>query len=224
MDEQNLIPVDDLLPTGMVYLQGGRKYEYRSSVNCHTCQSPHRAEVERGLVIRHSVATILRQLPSGHGLSVAGVRRHVEGGHMGLNRTAHRVAIEQRAKELGQDPNEFEGLLGDEILLARAVVQRGIEQIEDGMAVTAGEALTAAKFMNDMTKGGSAEAAKGSAYFREAMRALMESVVAALEEIAKTTGVDPQRTMEGILKAAREDPVVAALILQEEQERLAMSR
>lgn len=124
---------DEPIPESVAtYRLGGRLYPLRSEPRCHTCQSPYRMRVEKGLLRGYSYRAIAESLPSDAHLNASHIRRHVRSKHMPLDENVRRVAIEERARELGHDVESHDQMLADHVTLARVGVQRVFERMQDG--------------------------------------------------------------------------------------------
>lgn len=123
---------EDMPPSAVMYRLGGRLYPVKSEPRCSTCQSPHRLHVERQLIRGYSYSAIVRDLPDDAGLTSRGIALHVQKNHLPLNEHVKRVAIEERARELGRDAERHEQSLVDAITFARLGIQDVFERMQNG--------------------------------------------------------------------------------------------
>lgn len=196
----------DIQSVSMVNL-GGRLYPLRTEPRCKVCNSPHRLQVERGLVASYGYRAIIRTLPDDHGLTDRNLKDHVANGHLPLEQMARRVLVEERAREIGLSIENTDGPLGDHITLARLTVQDAIERLLKGeLKPTLGEALQAAKLLNDYGLWG------GSEIDREA---ITEAFTAYWEAV--TREVDPE-TMGRISRRLTANPVIRSLMASSDDE------
>jgi hypothetical protein len=127
----------------------GQPYALVSVPNCRTCQSPLRPDIERALVTGRSYSGIARQFPQA-GLSARNIGEHFRRGHLPVRDEALRRLAEERAAQIARDIDEGAGIVVDQVLFARAVVQRSFERLASGDAVPdIREGLAAARLLAD---------------------------------------------------------------------------
>ncbi len=82
------------------------KYPFRQVVQCRVCASVHRAKIERAWADGVPPGLILRRLPHGHGISRQSLSRHLNRGHLPVDRRLvsrrAEVRAEQRWDEVGR--------------------------------------------------------------------------------------------------------------------------
>jgi len=111
----------------------GQPYALVSVPNCRTCQSPLRPDIERALVTGRSYSGIARQFPEA-GLSARNIGEHFRRGHLPVRDEALRRLAEERAAQIARDIDEGAGIVVDQVLFARAVVQRSFDRMASGDA------------------------------------------------------------------------------------------
>jgi hypothetical protein len=127
----------------------GQTYPLVSVPNCLTCQSPLRPDIERALVTGRSYAGVARQFPHA-GLSSRNIGEHYRRGHLPVQDEALRRLAEERAAQIAKDIDEGAGVIVDQVLFARAVVQRSFERLACGDAEPdIREGLAAARLLAD---------------------------------------------------------------------------
>lgn len=127
----------------------GQPYALVSVPNCRTCQSPLRPDIERALVTGRSYSGIARQFPEA-GLSARNIGEHYRRGHLPVRDEALRRLAEERAAQIARDIDEGAGVVVDQVLFARAVVQRSFERLASGDAEPdIREGLAAARLLTD---------------------------------------------------------------------------
>lgn len=164
-----------------MYRLGGRLYPVKSEPRCSTCQSPHRLHVERQLIRGYSYASIVRDLPDDAGLTQRGVALHVQRNHLPLNEHVKRVAIEERARELGRDAERHEQSLVDAITFARLGIQDVHERMQNGeIKPTIKDGIAFARLLHDV---GLAERDEvGVEATREMFEAYMDAFIAVVDD------------------------------------------
>jgi hypothetical protein len=117
----------------VTYRLGGREYPLRSEPKCLVCQSPHRVEIERGLLRAYSPTSVYRTLPeqAQASLSVKSIGSHARQ-HMPVDHVVRQAFIRERTEELGKDYEEIEGSLVDGIVFARTGLQKVYEDMMEG--------------------------------------------------------------------------------------------
>lgn len=120
-------------PTSVnMYELGGRVYPARSQPQCNTCQSEYRLEIEQKLLRGYGYTAIARSLPDDAGISMSSIRNHVHNGHLPLDESVKRAAVEARAQELGRDIENYEQSLVDHITFAKVGIQKAFQKMADG--------------------------------------------------------------------------------------------
>lgn len=115
------------------YRLGGREYPMKSDHRCGVCQCHKRTWIENALIMGWAKTRIVKALASeGITLSAHSLTTHVQNEHMPLDRTIHRVALEERIREIGLLEEEVESTIVDHIGLLRQVQQRTFERMMAG--------------------------------------------------------------------------------------------
>jgi hypothetical protein len=180
----------------VMYQLGGRLYPMRSEPRCNTCQSSYRLEVEKKVLRGYGYTAIANSLPSDAGLSVSSIRAHFRNGHLPLDETVKRAAVEARASELGLDLEAHEQSLVDHITFAKVGVQKAFERVMNGdeeVTVSDGIALANLLARVEQTAQGGVDSELMSEVFHAYMRAFV-SVVTSTEQqqqFARMLGRDP---------------------------------
>ena len=182
---------------------GGYTYPLVTHSNCRSCQSPFRADIERGLLQGLSLRVIvdsLAALPEGvlpHP-NKNNIKNH-RGQHMPFTAQTQRRLIERRAEQLGRDIEEAAESLIDGVTAAELTVQKGFERMASGeISPNVTEMLTAAKFLREVEKDAGGDITEQAFY--EILSAYMETVV---------KFIPPSRMQEFAL-AMRAHPVIVA--------------
>lgn len=163
----------------LMYQLGGRMYPMRSEPRCNTCQSQYRLEVEKKILRGYGYAAVANSLPDNAGISASSIRSHVTNGHLPLDESVKRAAIEARARELGRDVEAFEESLVDHIVFAKLGVQKAFERVVNGeeeVSVSDGIALANLLVRVDQTAQQGADSELMVEVFHAYMRAFMSVV------------------------------------------------
>lgn len=113
---------------------GGVDFPMKRESHCHVCLSPHRMEMERGLIAGYSYRSIIESI---EGLDhqgkavpdVESLKGHMSRGHMPLPQVSQRKAIERRAEEIGRSIETDEEPLADPSAVIDTIIQHGFERI-----------------------------------------------------------------------------------------------
>jgi hypothetical protein len=178
----------------------GHPYALVSVPNCRTCQSPLRPDIERALVTGRSYSGIARQFPQA-GLSARNIGEHFRRGHLPVRDEALRRLAEERATQIARDIDEGAGVVVDQVLFARAVVQRSFERLALGDAEPdIREGLAAARLLADFDDTGTQVEAQALFVLTKAYVDEMEKI-ASPEQMAEwaeacTNNAEVQRVTE----------------------------
>lgn len=185
----------------VMYQLGGRLYPMRSEPRCNTCQSPYRLEVEKKILRGYGYTAVANSLPDDAGLSVSSIRTHVRNGHLPLDETVKRAAVEARAVELGLDLEGHEQSLVDHITFAKVGVQKAFERVMNGdeeITVSDGIALANLLLKVDQNIQGGVDSQLITEVFHAYMRAFMMVVT-------------DERMQQQFARRLSSDPVMVSL-------------
>lgn len=111
---------------------GGRSYPAKVVLQCKTCTSPYRTQIENALLKSYGYAAIVRSLPEDANLNERNIMEHFQRGHLPLDESVRRVVIEEDARERGLDIEGFESTLANHITFAKLGVQKVLQKMMDG--------------------------------------------------------------------------------------------
>lgn len=183
------------------YRLGGRMVDWHSDPRCHVCQSPHRFEIEEGIILGRGYPTIVNSLPEVGRPSIASMRGHLKN-HMPADSTVARVILEQRTREIGIAMDAVEGSLVDNWSFYRNVLRRSHENIErsDGSEVSVENGLAAAKALTELEMLGIAGV--DQAAYAEAFRIVFTEVRLRMSDAA----------LADLQDALRRNPILKSLL------------
>ena len=78
---------------------GGRSYPAKVVLQCKTCTSPYRTQIENALLKSYGYAAIVKSLPEDANLNERNIMEHFQRGHLPLDESVRRVVIEEDARE-----------------------------------------------------------------------------------------------------------------------------
>jgi hypothetical protein len=135
-------------PGTVYYRVGGREYPMRSNIRCNVCTHDRRVDIENGIIQgfgHKAVAKLIIPVPpdgapeeelTQYQVAVKrltlSIDHHISGGHLPIDHTIRRVALEERTRELGVIAAERDGTLVDDIGLLKEVQRRTYERIAMG--------------------------------------------------------------------------------------------
>jgi hypothetical protein len=127
---------------------GGRLYPARRVSNCRTCMSPHRQQIEEGLVAGEPYSAIVTGLPEGHDLSARNLRDHWLNDHLGLMEPAVERFREQLAAERGEVAEQGVTQILDYLGFVRGVLAKAHARLQAGeVEPSIKDGLAAAKLL-----------------------------------------------------------------------------
>lgn len=157
---------------------GGRQYPMKTIAQCRTCMSPYRLEIEQAILEQHSYMSIAMavvdrapgRLPNpGH----QSIRDHVLKNHMPIGPTAERALVEERAKTIGRNIEDYASGLADYASVNKIIVQRGMDRLARGeLQPSMSELLTAIRMQHAIEA--TTEEGLDSAAWQEALVAYLE--------------------------------------------------
>lgn len=183
MNQEDVSPPTPTGPPGsMVMVEvNGQQYPMKRLPTCYTCMSPYRRDIELALIEGQSYRSIAKDIadyevqprqPWPHP-TPASIRHHVQQNHMPLGPTAERALIEERAREIGRDLENYGSSLVDHVSANKLVIQRGMTSLARGdLKPTMGDLLTAIRTQQTIEQ--AAEDGVDSAAWQEALVAYME--------------------------------------------------
>lgn len=185
---------------------GGRKYPMKTASQCRTCMSPHRLEIEQAILEGRSygkIAAVVAEREPGTppNPSYQSIRDHVNRGHMPIGPTADRALVEQRAKDIGRDIEQYAAGLADYRSVNQIIIQRGMDRLARGeLRPSMSELLTAIRMEHAMEsstdQGVDAEAWQGA--------------LVAYMEVAQQ--FIPQDSLQAYGQALAQHPVLRAMM------------
>jgi len=131
---------------------GQRVYSTRTVVQCRTCRSPLRHQIEESLIEGLTPRQITERLPEEHAVSQQSIYRHFRRGHLPVDEAAvlerRRVRAEHRWKELGRAATTF---MATEVDVADSVIRIVLDRIERGeIKLTTATLLKTVRFLRDI--------------------------------------------------------------------------
>lgn len=157
---------------------GGRRYPMKTVSQCRTCMSPYRLEIEQAILEQRSYMSIAMaisdrvsgRLPNpGH----QSIRDHVLKNHMPIGPTAERALVEERAKAIGRDIENYASGLADYATVNEIIIQRGMDRLARGeLQPSMSELLTAIRMQHVIEA--TSEDGLDSAAWQEALVAYLE--------------------------------------------------
>ena len=131
---------------------GGESYPVVSVVQCKTCQSELRDDIEGMIIDGLSPSRIVRRLPNEHDVSSQSIYRHYRRGHLPVDtemvRRRREIRGEQRWEELGLAATAF---MAREADLAQHVIDTFTRLLHDGkLTLSAATLMRAASFIYDI--------------------------------------------------------------------------
>lgn len=156
----------------------GRKYPMKRVPQCRTCMSPYRLEIEQAVLDQYSYKKIEAAVADREpgplpNPSWQSVRDHVVKGHMPIGPTAERALVEERAKQIGRDIEEYSSSLANYATVNEIIIQRGMERISRGeLKPSMSELLTAIRMQHSIES--TSEEGLDSAAWQQALVAYME--------------------------------------------------
>lgn len=185
----------------VMYQLGGRLYPMRSEPRCNTCQSPYRLEIEKKILRGYGYTAVANSLPEDAGLSMSSIRSHVRNGHLPLDETVKRAAVEARALELGLDLEAHEQSLVDHIAFAKVGVQKAFERVINGDEdVTVSDGIALANLLVKVEQ--TAQGGVDSELMAQVFHAYMRAFVAVVTD---------ERMQQQFARRLSQDPVMVAL-------------
>lgn len=120
-----------------VYRVGGREYPLKTNPNCYVCNSPHRVQIEEGVLKGYSYASVARGLPDRTPDEVIQIQPrhisdHVKNRHLPMDLVVRRAIMEERATQIGKSIEDAETAIIDHIGFARLGLQRVVERMAAG--------------------------------------------------------------------------------------------
>jgi hypothetical protein len=126
----------------------GRLYPARYGANCKTCRSPHRQQIEEGLVAGEPYSAIVDELPAGHDLSARNLRDHWLNDHLGMMEPAVERFREQLAAERGEVAERGVTQILDYLGFVRGVLSKAHARLQAGeLQPSIKDGLAAAKLL-----------------------------------------------------------------------------
>jgi len=157
---------------------GGRRYPMKTVPQCRTCMSPYRLEIEQAVLEQRSYMSIANalldraegRLPHpGH----QSIRDHVLKNHMPIGPTAERALVEERAKAIGRDIENYASGLANYATVNEIIIQRGMDRLARGeLQPSMSELLTAIRMQHTIEA--TSEDGLDSAAWQEALVAYLE--------------------------------------------------
>ncbi len=189
---------------------GNRTYDIQDHRYCKVFRHPDRAEIERAVLQSYSYASVIKAYvedgPPEARFTEETLRRHVHAGHMPIKETARRVMVEERAKELGRNINDYHAALADEVVYLRQALQQAYEHlpnqvptVRDGVAIA--RALAEVEAL--------AESPMNQEAILKGFMVYMQATEAVIGEFAPGKSRD---AMEAIGRRLRADPVMRELL------------
>jgi len=118
--------------------------------------SPHRLEIEQAILEGRAygkIAAVVSERDPGilPNPSYQSIRDHVNRGHMPIGPTADRALVEQRAKDIGRDIEQYAAGLADYRSVNQIIIQRGMDRLARGeLRPSMSELLTAIRMEHSM--------------------------------------------------------------------------
>jgi hypothetical protein len=196
------------LPPGpsLVQYEGadGKRYNAKFDPRCHTCQSPYRFDIDKGMASgghATALAEWVSGLPKGSKdhPSAQSILNHVRE-HTPIRQMASQAIIDRQMELTNREVGDSVESLIDGITFAKLVVQRAAEGLAEDKEVSVQEGLAAAalvkKFEDDMGQG------INEMIWRDALYAYMDVI---FPEI-------PHDRREAVTRALENHPTMKALM------------
>lgn len=172
------------LPASMIMVRlGGVNVPARTSPNCATCQSPHRARIEQLILEGYSRPAILRELggmtPGEMPHPTEKSLRHHTTKHLPIEARSQAAMIERRAEQLGDAAEAYGERLADHMVALDSFLSMGFTALARGeMKIGAGDLLKAVDLKDriERTTGSGADADVWRATLLEYMRIAVKYV------------------------------------------------
>ncbi len=166
------------LPASMVMVRlGGATVPARTSANCATCQSPHRARIEQLILEGYSRPAILRELtampPGDSPHPTEKSLRHHTAKHLPIEARSQAAIIERRAEQLGDAAESYGERLADHMVALDSFLSMGFTALAQGEIKITGPDLLKAIDLKDRierTTGGGVDAEVWRTALMEYMR------------------------------------------------------
>jgi hypothetical protein len=184
----------------------GQKYPMKTIPQCRTCMSPYRLEIEQAILEQRSYQKIAdavadREQGSLPNPGYQSIRDHVNKGHMPIGPTAERALVEQRAKQIGRDIENYAAGLADYRSVNQIIIQRGMDRMARGeLQPSMSELLTAIRLEHAMET--ATEDGVDAQAWQEALVAYMEVAQQFI----------PQELFPAYGQALSQHPVLRALV------------
>lgn len=144
-------------PGSVVMIEvNGQRYPMKTIVQCRTCMSPYRLEIEQAVLEQRSYQKIAdavadREPGTLPNPGYQSIRDHVNKGHMPIGPTSERALVEQRAKQIGRDIQTYAAGLADYVSVNEIIIQRGMDRLARGeLKPSMSELLTAIRMQHSI--------------------------------------------------------------------------
>lgn len=144
-------------PGSVVMIEvNGQRYPMKTVPQCRTCMSPYRLEIEQAVLEQRSYQKIAdavadREPGTLPNPGYQSIRDHVNKNHMPIGPTSERALVEERAKQIGRDIENYASGLADYVSVNQIIIQRGMDRLARGeLKPSMSELLTAIRMQHSI--------------------------------------------------------------------------